>query len=132
MSKYKQAIHDAVLCSEGRDSYTSEPLDWSLLSRYDNEDSQSQGSKYKRQFALLPTVDHADPESTQTDFRICGWRTNSWKNDLTIEELRELCQKFRRAQTASLSSAALKCVERPLAKPFNYLAGRTTPTNSQH
>ena len=45
---------------------------------------------YKRRFALLPTVDHVDPESTEADFRICGWRTNDCKNDLTITELQVL------------------------------------------
>ena len=39
---------------------------------------------------LLPTVDHVDPESTEADFRICGWRTNDCKNDLTITELQVL------------------------------------------
>ena len=96
MSDYKQAIHNAVLCSEGQDSYTGEPLDWSLLSRYDNRESQRLGGQYKRQFALLPTVDHADPESKQTDFRICGWRTNACKNDLTLEELKELAADARK------------------------------------
>ena len=98
---YMQAIHDAVLRSEGRDAYTHEMLDWSLLRQYDNEESQRRGSSYKRQFALLPTVDHADPGSRQPDFRICGWRTNDWKSDLTLEELRELCQKFLEAQGTS-------------------------------
>ena len=100
-SDYKQAIHDAVVCSKGRDFYTGEQLKWSLISKYDNRDSQRLGGQYKREFALLPTVDHADPESRQTDFRICGWRTNACKNDLTIKELLELCQKLLRTQTAS-------------------------------
>ena len=50
-SAYKEAIHDAVLCSEGRDFYTHEPLDWSLLSKWNNREGQREG---KRRFALLP------------------------------------------------------------------------------
>ena len=97
-SEYKKAIHEAVLSSEGLDAYTREPLDWSLLSQYDNSEAQRLGSEYKRQMALLPTVDHADPNSRQPDFRICGWRTNDWKSDLTLEELKKLCKQFLRAQ----------------------------------
>ena len=100
-SEYKQAIHQAVLESSGRDFYTREQLNWLLLSKYDNRASQREGSKYKRKFALLPTVDHADPESMEADFRICGWRTNDCKNDLTVWELRTFCETFLRAQASS-------------------------------
>ena len=44
-SDYKQAIHQAVLRSDGRDFYSHEPLDWSLLSEYDNGESQRQGQQ---------------------------------------------------------------------------------------
>ena len=101
VSDYKEAIHHAVLRSGGGDSYTHESLVWSLLSEWDNREAQRQGSKYKRRFALLPTVDHVDPESTEADFRICGWRTNDCKNDLTIAELRAFCETFLRAQASS-------------------------------
>ena len=100
-SAYKEAIHRAVLRSDGRDFYTHELLDWSLLSEYDNQESQREGSKYKRRFALLPTVDHVDPESTEAHFRICGWRTNDCKNDLTVAELRAFCETFLRAHASS-------------------------------
>lgn len=76
LSDYKQAIHRPVLRSRGQDFYTHEPLDWHLLSEYDNEDSKHLGGEYKRRFAFLPTVGHVDPESREVDFQICGWRTN--------------------------------------------------------
>lgn len=101
VSCYKQAIHRAVCESNGRDFYTHEELNWSLISKYDNRDSQRLGVKYKKRFALLPTVDHADPESKQADFRICGWRTNDCKNDLTVEELRTFCETLLGAQASS-------------------------------
>lgn len=100
VSRYKQAIHRAVLDSGGRDFYTHEPLDWSLLSEWDNREAQRGGGSYKRRFALLPTVDHWDPESREANFRICGWRTNDCKNDLTVAELRTFCETLLRAQAS--------------------------------
>jgi|SRR6516164_7973536 len=55
---YKLAIHEAVRGSNGVDAYTGETLDWSLISKYDNTESEQAGRKYKKGFALLPTVDH--------------------------------------------------------------------------
>ena len=100
-SDYKQAIHHAVLRSDGRDFYTHESLNWSLLSKFDGPEARRRGGKYKRAFDLLPTVDHMDPASTETDFQICGWRTNDCKNDLTVAELRLFCETFLRAQSSS-------------------------------
>ncbi len=94
ISGYKQAIHAAVLRSQGRDHWTREQLDWSLLSKYDNSESRAGGLAYKRRFSLLPTVDHVDPESKTAKFEICGWRTNDCKNDLTLRELRRFCRKI--------------------------------------
>src|SRR5437868_5234214 len=47
---YKTAIHRAVQCCGGHDHYTGEHLDWSLLSKYRNAESQAQGRKYKATF----------------------------------------------------------------------------------
>lgn len=91
---YREAIHQAVLNSEGRDFYTGEELDWSLLSKYDNAESKKHRRKYKLQFAFLPSVDHVDDGLSEADFVICGWRTNDCKNDLTHSELIEFCQKL--------------------------------------
>lgn len=51
--EYKIEIHRAVYESKGNDFYTNEPLDWSLLSKYDNEESKKYGREYKKKFALL-------------------------------------------------------------------------------
>jgi hypothetical protein len=90
---YKEAIHAAVLNSEGKDAYTGEPLNWKLISKYNNEESKKGRHGYKAGFALLPTVDHVSAEATEASFRICGWRTNDAKNDLSLEAFIELCQK---------------------------------------
>lgn len=98
---YKEAIHKVVESSEGKDFYTQEDLEWDLISKYDNNESQRRGVVYKHELALLPTVDHVDPGSEEPQFQICGWRTNACKNDLTVEELREFCKTLLQAQAAS-------------------------------
>jgi len=91
-SSYRNEIHKAVLASEGRDFYTGEELDWSLLSKYNNKDSLAGKHAYKARFALLPTVDHIESARENSGFRICGWRTNDSKHDLTHEEFIHLCK----------------------------------------
>lgn len=89
---YRDSIHQAVIQSGGRDTYTGEELDWSLLSQYDNDQSKGHGRRYKHQFALLPTVDHVGDGSGEADFQICGWRTNDAKHDLSMAEFLAVCQ----------------------------------------
>ena len=90
---YKIAIHQAVCASGGVDAYTGEKLDWPLISKYDNDASKKDGRKYKALFGLLPTVDHVGDGTGPADFKICAWRTNDAKNDLTVREFVELCRK---------------------------------------
>ena len=90
---YKEAIHAAVIASLGRDAYTGEELDWSLISTYKNEDSKEGRHAYKAGFALLPTVDHHAADAVAADFRICAWRTNDAKNDLSVTAFIELCRR---------------------------------------
>lgn len=89
---YRDAIHAAVVRSDGRDEYTGERLDWNLISTYDNEASKLGRHGYKARFALLPTVDHLVADATSASFRICGWRTNDAKHDLTFESFVSLCR----------------------------------------
>lgn len=92
-SLYKEAIHAAVLLSGGRDAYTGEQLHWHLISRYKNDESKLGRHAYKTQFALLPSVDHVAAGATEASFRICAWRTNDAKNDLSLSEFVELCRR---------------------------------------
>ena len=78
--------------SDGYDCYTGEMLNWSLVGTYANSQSQQEGRKYKATLALLPTVDHVNDGLGPADFRICSWRTNDAKNDLTFDEFFELCK----------------------------------------
>lgn len=58
VAAYKAAIHAAVVASGGRDHYTGEELDWSLLSTWNNDEAKHHRREYKKRFALLPSVDH--------------------------------------------------------------------------
>jgi hypothetical protein len=93
VAEYKKAIHTAVQKLIRHDAYTGEILDWSLISKYDNNKSKQGGVNYKKKFAMLPTVDHAGDVPGDMNFRICSWRTNDAKSDLTLEEFVELCRK---------------------------------------
>ena len=89
---YRIEIHRAVEQSGGKDAYTGELLNWKLISSYNNEESKKGGRKYKKLFALLPTVDHVGDGLGPANFVICGWRTNDAKNDLNLNEFLEVCQ----------------------------------------
>jgi len=73
---YMLAIHEAVRASGGLDEYTGE----------------AGRREYKRSFALLPTVDHVGDGLAAPDFKICSWRSNDCKNDLSHEELLDFCR----------------------------------------
>lgn len=92
-SLYKEAIHAAVILSQGKDAYTGETLDWQLISKYNNDESRIGRHGYKSGFALLPTVDHVNAGATEASFRICSWRTNDAKNDLSVDDFLSLCEK---------------------------------------
>ena len=92
-SEYRSAIHRAVVQSGGKDAYTGEQLDWSLISQYDNDASKSGKHAYKAGFALLPTVDHFESALHDSGFRICAWRTNDAKHDLNLEDFLTLCHR---------------------------------------
>lgn len=90
---YKIAIHRAVQRGGGSDYYTGEQLNWSLLRKYSNEESRAQGRRYKATLALLPSVDHVGDGLGVADFKICAWRTNDAKNDLSHDEFVALCRR---------------------------------------
>jgi hypothetical protein len=94
ISAYKQAIHAAVIESDGRDYYTGEELDWGLISTYNNDESKERRRAYKKKFELLPSVDHVGDGMGSADFKICSWRTNDCKNDLSYEELIAFCKRI--------------------------------------
>lgn len=96
VSKYKEGIHNAVCSGGDKDFYTGEPLDWSIISKYRNEDSTAGKKKYKKQFAKLPSVDHALDEQGNLKFVICSWLVNDSKSDMTLAEFYSLCESVLR------------------------------------
>jgi hypothetical protein len=84
---YMTAIHAAVVAGGGADFYTGEPLAWEQISTYRNDESKAGRRAYKRQLAMLPTVDHVGDGLGPADFKICALRTNDCKSDLTYREL---------------------------------------------
>lgn len=59
-------------------------LDWTLLSKWNNQTAQKFKRIYKKKFTLLPTTDHVD-ELGVAKFKICAWQTNDAKNDLSLD-----------------------------------------------
>lgn len=119
---YRDAIHQAVVMSGGRDAYTGEDLHWELLSQYDNEKSKAGRSVYKASFALLPTVDHLDTSVAATSFRICAWRTNDAKNDLTHSDFLSLCERALRHAGYDVALPAASNVRESAVRAFNKLS----------
>lgn len=100
VAEYKRAIHQAVCASDGRDAYTGEPLEWSLLSKYNNDESKFGKRVYKATFARLPTVDHVGDGTGTAEFRICGWAVNDAKGDLSLSDFVSLCKRIVDAHPA--------------------------------
>ena len=92
-AKYRDAIHAAVLASNGKDSYTGEELQWEMIGTYNNAESQLGKHQYKAGFALLPTLDHVVADDPAAGFCICAWRTNDSKHDLNTAAFVDLCKK---------------------------------------
>lgn len=88
--RYRALIHHAVQNGGDRDYYTGLPLDWKLVSTYDNEKAKAGGEEYLRMFANMPTVDHVSGEGR---FVICSWRVNDCKTHLDEQEFLTLCKQ---------------------------------------
>lgn len=71
--------------------WTGEPLAWELIGTYDNTEAAAGKGEHKKQYAMLPTIDHRSNEPG-TDFVICAWRTNDAKHDMAADELLEFCR----------------------------------------
>ena len=85
-------MQQAVIESDGLDAYTGLPLRWDLISKYDNGKAQEGKHVYKKSFSDLPTVDHLNDNRGELRFKICSWKVNDSKSDLTLEEFVDLCR----------------------------------------
>lgn len=97
LAVYERAIHAAVLRSGGTDEYTGDPLDWSIIGVWSNEDARARGAAYKREHRSKPTIDHIHGEDGRPlaldDLRICAWEMNDAKGDLSFAEFESLCRR---------------------------------------
>ena len=77
---------------QGKDAYTGEKLDWTLIGSYANDASKEQKRKYKHTSRYSSTIDHVSDGLGLADFRICSWRTSDAKHDLTEVQFLDLCR----------------------------------------
>ena len=87
-----EAIHQAFHRCNGFDPYDGSKLDPELLGTYSNERSKEKGAAYKREMAMLPTVDHVTAKPV-ADFEIVSWQTNDAKGDMPPEEFIAYCRR---------------------------------------
>ena len=87
-----EAIHQAFHRCNGFDPYDGSKLDPELLGTYSNEQSKERGAAYKREMAMLPTIDHVTAEPVP-DFEIVSWQTNDAKGDMSPEEFIAYCRR---------------------------------------
>jgi hypothetical protein len=101
---YKMKIHEAVMRNDGLDPYTGAPLRWDLIGRWDENKEASfkerrnfpGAARYrtiKKEFYLLPVIDHVDPGARDLDFEIVSWIVNEGKSQMTPREYIDLCAK---------------------------------------
>ena len=87
-----EAIDEAFHRCSGFDPYDGSKLDPELLGTYSNERSKERGAAYKREMAMLPTVDNVTAEPVP-DFEIVSWQTNDAKGDMPHEEFVAYCRR---------------------------------------
>jgi hypothetical protein len=94
VSFYKGKIHKAVTERGSVDPYTGEPLKWELIGIGYNLKPEKMLGAFNKEFYLLPTVDHIDPEAKELELEICSWLVNTCKNLLNPSDFLDLCKKI--------------------------------------
>ncbi len=88
---YNQKVHQAVLDGGEFDPFTGEKLNWGLVSKERNMETESYTNDYLNTYALYPVVDHTNPE--EFEFEICSLISNECKSSLTPDEFVDFCQR---------------------------------------
>jgi hypothetical protein len=126
---YKQKISEAVCENCLTDPFTGEEIRWDLVSAYDPTRIIPE-KDYLRQFYLMPSVDHSDPESDTLTFEICTFIINLCKTDQSPSEFVALCSRIisyrSRSHPASLSPGVINTLPSPYIPP-PFLQGLCTP-----
>jgi hypothetical protein len=89
---YKQAIHDAVNAGNGTDPFTGDWLQWERINSWGNFHPKDI-INHEKEYSLLPTVDHVNPDSDTLEFEICSWIVNNSKGRLSSEEYLDYCTR---------------------------------------
>ena len=87
-----EAIDQAFHRCTGFDPYDGSKLNPKLLGEYDNKASKAKGAAYKKEMAILPTIDHVKAEPV-ADFEIVSWQTNDAKGDMPPDEFIAYCRR---------------------------------------
>ena len=87
-----EAIDQAFHRCTGFDPYDGSKLNPKLLGEYDNKASKAKGAAYKKEMAMLPTIDHFKAEPV-ADFEIVSWQTNDAKGDMPPDEFIAYCRR---------------------------------------
>ena len=89
IDEYREAIHKAVLKSNGVDYYTGEPLEWNRL----NHDKPMGGGQHNHRIrGRYPSVDHYHGVD-RLQYRICAGSVNHAKGALSHQQFVTLCRK---------------------------------------
>ncbi len=110
---YKELIHKAVNEGGQFDPFTGETLQWELVCTWDDSNVKNLDESVFKKYALLPTVDHADPYGRVIDFEIGSWKINRSKSNLTPHEYVALCEKIVRHTNAQQTKGARKKGSKP-------------------
>ena len=94
VSDYRKLINDAVYANGRYDPFTGDQLDWSLVKLWDTSKSIDSDGTYIKKFALLPVVDHIDPQAAELRFEICANQVNLCKSYLTPDEFVAQCRRI--------------------------------------
>ena len=87
-----EAIDQAFHRCTGFYPYDGSKLNPKLLGEYDNKASKAKGAAYKKEMAMLPTIDHVKAEPV-ADFEIVSWQTNDAKGDMPPDEFIAYCRR---------------------------------------
>jgi hypothetical protein len=90
--EYRHLIHEAMLAGNGMDPFIGDPLRFDLDPAYDSQKARG-NIAYEKQFDLMPTVDHIDPESHVLALQICSWRINFCKSFQNPSDFIATCRK---------------------------------------
>lgn len=91
--QYKEQIYQSVNETGLIDPYTGDIMQYELIGKWDSNAAKNGGLAYSKQFALLPTADHIDPQGDKLELEICSWRVNMMKADFNPTDFISFCSK---------------------------------------